>query len=152
MGWLAYMLIVVQRCKSAEIFVSKKIISKIKFGLVLLLGIEKKDSLKDVIFLANKVTSLRVFNDDHDKTNLSINDVKGSILVVSQFTLCADTTKGRRPSFINSAAPAKAEKLYDNFILELKRKGIKCKSGTFGADMELKLNNDGPFTLILNSK
>ena len=146
------MLIVVQRCKSAEIFVSKKIISKIKFGLVLLLGIEKKDSLKDVIFLANKVTSLRVFNDDHDKTNLSINDVKGSILVVSQFTLCADTTKGRRPSFINSAAPEKAEKLYDNFILELKKRGIKCESGVFGENMELKLNNDGPFTLILNSK
>ncbi len=89
---------------------------------------------------------------DHDKTNLSINDVKGSILVVSQFTLCADTTKGRRPSFINSAAPAKAEKLYDNFILELKKRGIKCESGVFGEYMELKLNNDGPFTLILNSK
>lgn len=146
------MLLVVQRCKSAEVYVSKKIISKINRGLVLLLGVEKKDSLKDVIFLANKVTSLRVFNDDHDKTNLSINDVKGSILVVSQFTLCADTTKGRRPSFINSAEPAKAEKLYDNFILELKKRGIKCKSGTFGAYMELKLNNDGPFTLILNSK
>ena len=146
------MLLVVQRCKSAEISVSKKIISKIKHGLVLLLGVEKKDSLEDVIFLANKVTSLRVFNDDHDKTNLSINDVKGSILVVSQFTLCADTTKGRRPSFINSAKPEKAEKLYDNFILELKKRGIKCKSGTFGAYMELKLNNDGPFTLILNSK
>ena len=146
------MLLVVQRCKSAEISVSKKIISKIKLGLVLLLGVEKKDSLKDVIFLANKVTSLRVFNDDHDKTNLSINDVKGSILVVSQFTLCADTTKGRRPSFVNSAKPVKAEKLYDNFILELKKRGIKCKSGTFGAYMELKLNNDGPFTLILNSK
>jgi len=146
------MLLVVQRCKSAEVFVSKKIISKIKLGLVLLLGIEKKDSLKDVIFLVNKVASLRVFNDDHDKTNLSINDVKGSILVVSQFTLCADTTKGRRPSFINSAKPEKAEKLYNNFILEFKKKGIKCKSGTFGAYMELKLNNDGPFTLILNSK
>tara|TARA_A100001015_G_scaffold202886_1_gene226651 strand:+ start:295 stop:735 length:441 start_codon:yes stop_codon:yes gene_type:complete len=146
------MLLVIQRCKSAEVFVSKKIISKIKLGLVLLLGVEKKDSLKDVIFLANKVRSLRVFNDDHDKTNLSINDVKGSILVVSQFTLCADSTKGRRPSFVNSAKPVKAEKLYDNFILELKKRGIKCKSGTFGAYMELKLNNDGPFTLILNSK
>ena len=146
------MLLVVQRCKSAEVYVSKKIISKINRGLVLLLGVEKKDSLKDVIFLANKVRSLRVFNDDHDKTNLSINDVKGSILVVSQFTLCADTTKGRRPSFVNSAKPVKAEKLYDNFILELKKRGIKCKSGTFGAYMELKLNNDGPFTLILNSK
>ena len=145
------MLLVVQRCKFAEVYVSKKIISKINRGLVLLLGVEKKDSLKDVIFLANKVTSLRVFNDDHDKTNLSINDVKGSILVVSQFTLCADITKGRRPSFINSAKPAKAEKLYDNFILELKKRGIKCKSGTFGAHMELKLNNDGPFTLIMNS-
>ena len=145
------MLLVVQRCKSAEVYVSKKIISKINRGLVLLLGVEKKDSLKDVIFLANKVTSLRVFNDDHDKTNLSINDVKGSILVVSQFTLCANTTKGRRPSFINSAKPVKAEKLYNNFILELKKKGIKCKSGIFGVHMELKLNNDGPFTLILNS-
>ena len=145
------MLLVVQRCKSAAVFVSKKVIAEIKFGLVLLLGIEKKDTLKDVLFLVNKVTLLRVFNDYNDKINLSIKDVKGSILVVSQFTLCADTTKGRRPSFINSAKPTKAEKLYDNFILELKRKGIKCKSGTFGADMELKLNNDGPFTLILNS-
>ena len=145
------MLLVLQRCKSAEVFVSKKVTAKIKLGLVLLLGIEKKDSLRDVLFLVNKVTSLRVFNDDNDKINLSINDVKGSILVVSQFTLCADTTKGRRPSFINSAKPTKAEKLYDNFILELKRKGIKCKGGTFGAHMELKLNNDGPFTLILNS-
>ena len=145
------MLLVVQRCKSAEVIVSKKIIAKIKFGLVLLLGIEKKDTLEDVLFLVNKVTSLRVFNDDHGKINLSINDIKGSILVVSQFTLCADTTKGRRPSFINSAKPLKAEKLYNNFILELKRKGIKCESGIFGADMELKLNNDGPFTLIMNS-
>ena len=145
------MLLVVQRCKSAEVVVSKKIITKIKFGLVLLLGIEKKDTLEDVLFLVNKVTSLRVFNDDHGKINLSINDIKGSILVVSQFTLCGDTTKGRRPSFINSAEPAKAEKLYNNFISELKRKGIKCKSGIFGAHMELKLNNDGPFTLILNS-
>ena len=145
------MLLVVQRCKSAEVFVSKKVIAKIKLGLVLLLGIEKKDSLKDVISLANKVALLRVFNDDNNKINLSINDVKGSILVVSQFTLCADTTKGRRPSFINSAKPEKAETLYDNFISELKRKGIKCKSGTFGVHMELKLNNDGPFTLILNS-
>ena len=145
------MLLVLQRCKSAEVFVSKKVIAKIKLGLELLLGIEKKDSLKDVLFLVNKVTSLRVFNDDNDKINLSINDVKGSILVVSQFTLCGDTTKGRRPSFINSAEPAKAKKLYDNFISELKRKGIKCKNGAFGAHMELKLNNDGPFTLILNS-
>jgi D-tyrosyl-tRNA(Tyr) deacylase len=146
------MILVVQRCKSAEVLVSKKIISKIKRGLVLLLGIEKKYSLKDVVFLANKVTSLRVFNDDHNKTNLSINDVKGSILVVSQFTLCADTTKGRRPSFINSAKREKAKRLYDNFILELKKERIKCKSGIFGSYMELKLNNDGPFTLILNSK
>ena len=110
------MLLVVQRCKSAEVIVSKKIIAKIKFGLVLLLGIEKKDTLEDVLFLVNKVTSLRVFNDDHGKINLSINEIKGSILVVSQFTLCADTTKGRRPSFINSAKPLKAEKLYNNFI------------------------------------
>ena len=146
------MLLVVQRCKYAKVIDSKKVVAKIKLGLVLLLGIEKKDSLKDVLSLVNKVALLRVFNDDNDKINLSINDVKGSILVVSQFTLCADTTKGRRPSFINSAKPTKAEKLYDNFILELKRKGIKCKSGTFGAYMELKLNNDGPFTLILNSK
>jgi len=145
------MLSVVQRCKSAEVFVSKKVIAKIKLGLVLLLGIEKKDSLKDVISLVNKVALLRVFNDDNNKINLSINDVKGSILVISQFTLCADTTKGRRPSFLNSAKPEKAEILYNNFISELKRKGIKCKSGTFGAHMELKLNNDGPFTLILNS-
>jgi D-tyrosyl-tRNA(Tyr) deacylase len=133
------------------VIVSKKIIAKIKFGLVLLLGIEKKDTLEDVLFLVNKVTSLRVFNDDHGKINLSINDIKGSILVVSQFTLCADTTRGRRPSFINSAKPLKAEKLYNNFISELKRKGIKCESGIFGAHMELKLNNDGPFTLIMNS-
>ena len=145
------MLLVVQRCKSAEVFVSKKVIAKIKLGLVLLLGIEKKDSLRDVVSLVNKVALLRVFNDDNNKINLSINDVKGSILVVSQFTLCAETVKGRRPSFINSAKPEKAETLYNNFISELKRKGIKCKSGIFGAHMELKLNNDGPFTLILNS-
>ena len=145
------MLSVVQRCKSAEVFVTKKVIAKIKLGLVLLLGIEKKDSLRDVISLVNKVALLRVFNDDNNKINLSINDVKGSILVVSQFTLCAETVKGRRPSFINSAKPKKAETLYNNFISELKRKGIKCKSGIFGAHMELKLNNDGPFTLILNS-
>ena len=145
------MLLVLQRCKSAEVFVSKKVIAKIKLGLVLLLGIEKKDSLKDVLFLVKKITSLRVFNDDNDKINLSINDVKGSILVVSQFTLCAETTKGRRPSFINSAKPPIAENLYENFISELKKNGIKCKSGIFGEHMELKLNNDGPFTLILNS-
>ena len=145
------MLLVVQRCKSAEVFVSKKVIAEIKLGLVLLLGIEKKDTLEDVLFLVNKVTSLRVFNDDHGKINLSINDIKGSILVVSQFTLCAETKRGRRPSFINSAKPLKAEKLYNNFIFELKRKGIKCESGIFGAYMELKLNNDGPFTLIMNS-
>ena len=145
------MVVVLQRCKSAKVIVLEKVIASIKQGMVLFIGVEDADSEKDVQFLVDKISVLRIFNDKNNKTNLSIKDVNGSILIISQFTLCADISKGRRPSFFKAANHQKGEKLYKNFISELSKKKITCQNGQFGSLMDIDLINDGPFTLVLNS-
>jgi len=132
--------------------VSQKIIGKIDHGLVILLGVQKDDSEIDADFLVNKISGLRIFKDENDKMNLSIKDVTGSALVISQFTLCGDTKKGRRPSFINAAPPEVGNRLYEYFLSELGKTGVSVQSGEFGAMMAVELVNDGPVTFVLNSK
>lgn len=112
----------------------------------------KNDDEWDSEFLADKISGLRIFNDENDKMNLSIKAVNGSALVVSQFTLCADTRKGRRPSFMNAAPPEKGKVLYEDFMKRLDSKGIPIQSGEFGAMMKVKIDNDGPVTIVLDSK
>tara|TARA_B100001029_G_scaffold179304_1_gene188334 strand:+ start:2360 stop:2806 length:447 start_codon:yes stop_codon:yes gene_type:complete len=142
---------VIQRVSSASVNVNNKIINEINDGMLILLGIEKKDNETDVNYLINKIIHLRIFNDDDDNMNLSIIDVLGSILLISQFTLCADTTRGRRPSFFNAAEPILAKKLYNQFYNNLIKYDICVKTGVFGETMNIKLTNSGPVTILLDS-
>jgi len=146
------MIAVIQRCSSSIVRVNKEKISEIAYGITVLLGISNGDKKKDAEYVAKKIKALRIFNDKNGKMNLSINDIKGSILVVSQFTLCANIKKGSRPSFINAAPPLIGEKLYDYFILYLKNTGLKVQAGEFGANMDVELINQGPATFIIDSE
>ena len=146
------MIAVVQRVSEANVKVNDSVIGKIDHGLVILLGIKKGDIEKDVESLAQKISTLRIFNDDNDKMNLSITDVDGSALVISQFTLCADTKKGRRPSFVHAEAPDLSNKLYERFKTSLTEYGVSVQSGEFGAMMDVDLINNGPVTFILDSR
>lgn len=146
------MIAVLQRVTSGAVIVDNQTIGHINSGLVVLLGVMNDDDEWDSEFLADKISGLRIFNDENDKMNLSIHDINGSALVVSQFTLCADTRKGRRPSFINAAPPEKGKALYENFMKRLESKGIPIQSGEFGAMMKVKIDNDGPVTIVLDSK
>ena len=146
------MIAVIQRAKSGSVSVDKKIISQIELGFVILLGVTDEDDETDADYLAGKIFHLRVFNDKDKKMNLSIQDVKGSALVISQFTLCADTHKGRRPSFIHAASPEKGNTLYEYFIAQIENNGVPVKSGKFGAMMNVNLINEGPVTFVLDSK
>jgi len=139
----------VQRVSKASVTVEDKVISQIGKGLVLLLGIGHDDGEEQVKFLAEKVANLRIFEDDQGKTNLSILDVKGEAIVVSQFTLYADTRKGRRPSFIDAALPEVAEPLVDRFVELLRGHGVPTQTGKFGAHMLVEICNDGPVTIWL---
>jgi len=139
----------VQRVSKASVTVEDKVISQIGKGLVLLLGIGHDDGEEQVKFLAEKVANLRIFEDDQGKTNLSILDVKGEAIVVSQFTLYADTRKGRRPSFIDAALPEVAEPLVDCFVELLRGHGVPTQTGKFGAHMLVEICNDGPVTIWL---
>tara|TARA_A100001037_G_C15109135_1_gene618048 strand:+ start:909 stop:1352 length:444 start_codon:yes stop_codon:yes gene_type:complete len=143
---------VIQRCSRGKVTVAKKVISEIKHGMVILLGVDKMDTDTDANYLVNKISELRIFNDEKNKMNLSIKDVNGTALVVSQFTLCGDTRKGRRPSFINAALPEVGNRLYEYFMVQLQDKGIPVESGEFGAMMDVELINEGPVTFVLNSK
>ena len=145
------MVLVLQRCNSARVHISGSLHTSIKKGLVLFLGVEKTDKTDDVDKILKKILGLRVFNDKNNKTNLSIRDVNGSILLISQFTLCADLKSGKRPGFTKAAKFEEAENIYNYFINQLKKKSIKYETGVFGAAMDVSLTNDGPFTLILNS-
>ena len=146
------MLAIVQRCTSSSITVDNEIISEISFGLLILLGVCKGDDKKDCEYIAKKITALRIFSDKKGKMNLSINDVQGSILVVSQFTLCANLKRGSRPSFIEAASPKFSESLYNHFVSCLRKNGAKVQTGKFGANMDVKLVNQGPATFIIDSK
>ena len=145
------MIAVIQRTKSGTVKVKEKIIGQIDKGFVIFLGVTDTDRETDADYLADKIAHIRVFKDNNDKMNFSIQDVSGSALVISQFTLCGDTRKGRRPSFIHAAYPDKGKALYEYFIRELKSKDITISSGEFGANMEVSLVNDGPVTFVLDS-
>ena len=145
------MIAVIQRCSSSSVRIDNKKIYEISYGLTVLLGICIDDKEKDAEYVAKKIQTLRIFNDENRKMNLSIKDVKGSILVVSQFTLCANIKKGSRQSVINAAPPLIGKRLYDYFILYLKDTGAEVHTGEFGADMNVELINQGPATFIIDS-
>ncbi|MGI0153583.1 D-aminoacyl-tRNA deacylase [Pseudidiomarina sp. WS423] len=139
----------IQRVRQASVSVADVKVSAIEQGLLILLGVATSDTLADAHKLANKVAHYRIFADADDKMNVSLIDARGQALVVSQFTLAADTDSGRRPSFSTAAAPAQAEPLYEAFVAELTKLGIFCQTGQFGADMQVSLVNDGPVTFLL---
>jgi D-tyrosyl-tRNA(Tyr) deacylase len=145
------MRVVLQRVKEAKVTVEGEVVGQIGKGLVLLVGEKTGDTEKDVEFLADKCVNIRIFEDEVQKMNLSVLDVKGEVLVVSQFTLYGDTGKGRRPSFTKALEPQQAEKLYLKFIEQIKTKGLKTETGIFGARMLVDISNWGPVTFILES-
>jgi D-aminoacyl-tRNA deacylase len=147
------MRVVIQRVSRASVTIDGHIKGKIAQGLLIFLGIEEEDNSTDIDWLVAKIISLRIFNDAEDKMNLSVSDVEGDILVISQFTLHASTKKGNRPSFIKAAKPEKANQLYEAFVKKLAdifKKEIY--TGSFGADMKVDLINDGPVTIIIDTK
>jgi len=146
------MIAVLQRARNAYVEVDGKTVGEIDHGLVILLGVFHDDKEEDADFLANKIAHFRIFNDENGKMNLSIKDVKGAALVISQFTLCADWRRGRRPSFVNAAPPEMGKKLYEYFMYKLKDLKIPVESGIFGAMMDVHLTNCGPVTFVLDSK
>lgn len=147
------MRIVLQRVKEAQVKVNNQLVGSIQQGYLLLVGIEELDGEEDISYLVQKVIGLRVFSDEQGKMNLSIQDVNGELLIVSQFTLFASTKKGNRPSFIRSAKPEKAEALYLRLIEQMKANHTnKIATGIFGADMQVSLVNDGPVTILFDSK
>ena len=143
---------VIQRVTRARVTVEGEITGEIGQGFLVLLGVMQGDTEEEMKLLAKKVSEIRIFEDENQKMNLSIDKIDGEILVVSQFTLCADVSHGRRPSFINSAPPAVANELYEKFCTELSALGVKkVAKGIFGADMAVELLNDGPVTIIMNT-
>ena len=146
------MRVVIQRVLESSVKVDGKIVGEISKGYMLLLGIDEGDDSSDVDWLVQKILNLRIFGDDDGKLNLSILDIKGEILCISQFTLVADYKKGNRPSFIKAAKPEKAIPLFDYFKQEITKSGLKTQSGIFGADMKVSLLNDGPVTILMDSK
>ncbi|CAH2717212.1 D-aminoacyl-tRNA deacylase [Neobacillus rhizosphaerae] len=146
------MRVVVQRSKGAKVTVNGEVTGQISKGLVLLVGVTHEDKEEDAAYLADKIANLRIFEDADEKMNLSLLDVGGEILSVSQFTLYGDCRKGRRPNFMEAAKPDKALELYEAFNRLLREKGIQVETGIFGAMMDVELTNDGPVTLILENK
>ena len=142
---------VVQRVTEASVTIDKKIVGEIKKGFLVLLGVCDEDDENDVKYLAEKITNLRVFEDENEKMNLSLRDIGGELLIVSQFTLFGDCRKGRRPSFDKAARPEQANPLYEKFNEMLRGYGLSVGTGIFGADMKVELLNDGPVTIILDS-
>ena len=143
---------VVQRVTSASVTVEGKVVGQVKRGCLVLLGVGTDDTDADAVALAEKVAGLRVFEDDAGKMNLALDDVGGQMLVVSQFTLFGDCRKGRRPSFVEAARPEKAELLYETFVAEVRGQGIHVETGRFQTHMDVSLVNDGPVTLLLDSR
>ena len=143
---------VIQRVSYASVKVDGEIIGKIEKGLLILLGVCDEDTEKDLVYMVDKITGLRIFEDEEEKMNLSVEDIGGELLVVSQFTLFGDCRKGKRPSFSSAGNPDYANEMYEKFIKLLKEKNLKVESGRFGADMKVELLNDGPVTLLIDSK
>lgn len=147
------MRIILQRVKEASVTVNKEVVSKIDQGLLILLGVEAEDTQDDIDWLCRKTSRLRIFSDEQDAMNYSIQDVGGDVIVVSQFTLHASTKKGNRPSFVKAAKPDFAEDLYQKFTESLEKEiGKKVQTGVFGAMMDVQLINDGPVTIFIDSK
>ena len=146
------MRVLLQRVSEASVKIEGKINGQIDQGLLLLLGICAEDAQGDIDWLIQKIINMRIFSDENGKMNLSIQDIQGEFLVISQFTLHASTKKGNRPSFIEAARPESAIPLYENFVTQLKLTNLKVETGIFGADMKVSLVNDGPVTMWLDSK
>ena len=147
------MRVVIQRVTEASVTIDDKIVASIQQGLLVLVGIEDADNQEDINWLCQKITNLRIFGDENQQMNLSVKDIDGDIIVVSQFTLHAATKKGNRPSYIKAARPEIAIPLYENFVQKLTEKlGKKIQTGVFGADMKVSLVNDGPVTICMDSK
>lgn len=145
------MKIIIQRINQASVSIEDDVVGSIEKGLVLLVGIAPEDTTEDIAYAVRKITSMRIFSDDDGKMNLSIQDIKGSVLSISQFTLFADTKKGNRPAFTGAADPVKANQFYDIFNQELANH-VSVETGQFGADMQVSLINDGPVTIVLDTK
>ncbi len=147
------MKVVIQRVTEASVTVDHAIVAKIQKGLLVLVGIEDADNQEDIDWLTAKIANIRVFNDENDVMNLSVKDIDGDIIVVSQFTLHAATKKGNRPSYIKASKPEIAIPLYEKFVQQLEKQlGKKVQTGIFGADMKVGLLNDGPVTIVIDSK
>ncbi len=143
---------VVQRVTRADVEVGGKVVGHVERGVAVLVGVAPEDGAPEAEWLAGKVAELRIFNDDEGKMNLSLLDVAGAALVVSQFTLYGDARKGRRPSFVRAAAGPEAEAVYEEVVARLRSRGITCATGEFGASMQVSLTNDGPVTILLDSE
>ncbi|MCZ7533450.1 MAG: D-aminoacyl-tRNA deacylase [Acidimicrobiia bacterium] len=146
------MRVVVQRVRSGRVDVDESTVGEIGLGLVVLVGVEVDDVAADAVVCASKIAGLRIFRDDEDKMNRSVEEVGGAVLVVSQFTLAGDVRKGRRPSFVTAARPEAAQPLVQRFCTELESRGLNVETGVFGAMMEVSLVNDGPVTIIVESR
>ena len=146
------MIAVLQRASEGKVTVEDRITGEIGTGLVILLGVAKGDSEEDADFLADRIAGFRIFNDEHGKMNLSIRDVNGAALVVSQFTLVGDWRKGRRPSFTSAATPEEGERLYEYFCGQLRQLEVPVQTGEFGTMMDVSLINDGPVTFVMDSR
>ena len=143
---------VVQRVTNADVKIDGRVNGKIDDGLLVLLGVGNGDAEEDMKYIADKIIKLRIFSDENDKMNLSLEDVGGSMLVISQFTLYGDCSHGRRPYFGNAMEPVSANEMYEKFVAYIREQGIHTETGEFGADMKVSLTNDGPVTIILESK
>lgn len=147
------MKVVIQRVSHASVTIDSKIVAEIQKGLLVLVGIEDADTQEDILWLTSKIANLRIFEDENGMMNLSVKDINGDIIVVSQFTLQASTKKGNRPSYIKAAKPEIAIPLYEKFIAQLEQEiGKKLQTGKFGADMKVLLLNDGPVTIVMDTK
>lgn len=146
------MRVVLQLVNNCKVDINDSTVASIDKGFLLLLGVKNGDSESDALKLAKKISGLRIFTDDNDKMNLSLGDVGGTVIVVSNFTLYADCSHGRRPSFINAARPDVSEPLYEFFCDEMREHGVDVQTGEFGADMQVSLCNDGPVTLVIDSE
>ncbi|MBN2543221.1 D-tyrosyl-tRNA(Tyr) deacylase [bacterium] len=142
----------IQRVKSCSVLIDDEPYSSISKGMLILLGVNQDDTESELIYTAAKCSELRIFEDAEGKMNLSIQDVEGDMMVVSQFTLCANLAKGRRPGFGRAMAPDKAEKVYEDFVKIMKQKGINVATGVFGAKMLIKIENDGPVTFLVDTE